>query len=231
MLPPIPSTVYVIVPAFNEGRVIQNTLRTLLPHGYQIVVVDDGSTDQTSSILKAAPVYFLRHPINLGSGAALQTGMTFALRQGAAYLVHFDADGQHRAEDIARLLEPLWRGEADVALGSRFLRPSDRDVVPRSKQILLRGAVQVDWLLTGVHLSDAHNGLRALTRHAASTIHLRENRFAYATEIISRIHEAGLRWIEVPTTVLYSDYSRAKGQPMSNALNIVIDVLLRKVLP
>lgn len=231
MVPPIPNSVYVIMPAFNEGRVIQNTLRTLLPYGYRVVVVDDGSSDQTPSVLKTVPVYTLRHPINLGSGAALQTGMCFALRQGAEYLVHFDADGQHRAEDIARLLEPLRRGDADVALGSRFLRPSDRDAVPRSKQLLLRGAVHVDWLLTGIRLTDSHNGFRALTRHAASAIHLRENRFAYATEIISQIHAAGLRWVEVPTTVVYSDYSRAKGQPMSNALNIVIDVLLRKVLP
>jgi glycosyltransferase involved in cell wall biosynthesis len=221
--------VFVVVPAYNEGRVIRSTVLPLVEAHYAVVVVDDGSTDHTASVLNGLGVYVLRHPINLGQGAALQTGMTFALQQGAEFVVHFDADGQHRAEDIATLVEPLRRGEADVVLGSRFLRQADRQAVPLLRRMLLRGAVIVDGLLTGVWLSDAHNGFRALTRAAAAQIHLRENRFAHASEILSQMRRLGLRYVERPTTILYTDYAKAKGQSMWNALNIVADLLLRRL--
>lgn len=220
--------VFVIVPSYNEAPMLATTLRALLPLPYRIVVVDDCSHDETWSLLAQFPVYALRHSINLGQGAALQTGMTFALRQGAAYLVHFDADGQHRAEDIETLLAPLRRGEADVALGSRFLRAQDIAQVPPSRRVLLRGAIWINWLLTGMKLTDAHNGLRALTRGAAQKIQLRENRYAHATEILTQIHSHHLRYVECPTTILYSAYSQQKGQSVWNALNIVIDVLLQR---
>ncbi len=220
--------VFVVVPAYNEAQVLPATLHALLPLGHRIVVVDDCSTDETWSLLERFPVYALRHSVNLGQGAALQTGTTFALQQGAAYVVHFDADGQHRAEDIQALLEPLRRGEADIALGSRFMRPEDVAQIPPSRRILLRGAIRVDRLLTGMELTDAHNGLRAMTRAAAQQIELRENRYAHATEILSQVRAHHLRCVERPAHVLYSDYARAKGQSVWNALNIVIDVLLQK---
>ena len=112
---------FVIVPAFNEGEII-STLQGLIAAGYSVVVVDDGSTNGMDALVANLPVYFLRHPVNLGQGAALQTGMTFALQNGAEIIVHFDADGQHKVEDIETLLKPLHQGEADVVLGSRFLR-------------------------------------------------------------------------------------------------------------
>lgn len=223
------SSIFVIVPAYNEEHVIRATLKPLIESSYSVVVIDDGSSDDTWSILVNLDVYALRHPINLGQGAALQTGMTFALRQGAEIIVHFDADGQHRVEDIDLLIEPLRRGEADVVLGSRFLRQTDAQAVPFLKRMLLKIAVIVDGLITGVWLSDAHNGFRALTREAAKKIHLHENRFAHASEILSQIRRQRLRYIERPTTIVYSDYSRAKGQSMWNAFNIVTDLLLRRL--
>ena len=101
------------------------------------VVVDDGSQDNTWSMLRDLSVYALRHPLNLGQGAALQTGMTFALRQGAEIIVHFDGDGQHRVEDIDVLVSPLRKGEIDVVFGSRFLREVDKQAVPPSRRVLL----------------------------------------------------------------------------------------------
>lgn len=222
-------SIFVVVPAYSEGHVIRSTLQLLIKLNYSVVVVDDGSSDDTWSALTDFPVYALRHPINLGQGAALQTGMTFALQQGAEIVVHFDADGQHRVEDIDVLIEPLRSGEADVVLGSRFLRQADSQAVPPLRRVLLKGAVMVNRLMTGVWLSDAHNGFRALTREAAEKIHLRENRFAHASEIISQIHHLRLHYVERPTTVVYSDYSKAKGQSMWNAFNIVTDLLLRRV--
>ena len=158
---------FVIVPAFNEGEIIISTLQGLIAAGYSVVVVDDGSTNGMDALVANLPVYFLRHPVNLGQGAALQTGMTFALQNGAEIIVHFDADGQHKVEDIETLLKPLHQGEADVVLGSRFLREQDRSAVPLKKRVLLRLAVVVNWLTTGVRLTDAHNGLRAFTAKAA----------------------------------------------------------------
>lgn len=222
-------SVFVVVPAFNEGEVLHESIGPLLDTGYSVVVVDDGSSDDTWDVLQTLPVYSLRHPINLGQGAALQTGMTFALNHRADYIVHFDADGQHRAADIATLLEPLERGEADVVLGSRFLRRTDTAEVPPLRRLLLRAGVWVNAALTGVRLTDAHNGFRAFTREAAMRIKLEENGFAHASEILSQIHRQNLRYVERPTSIVYTEYSRAKGQSTWDAIKIVIDLLLRRV--
>ncbi|MFA6599822.1 MAG: glycosyltransferase family 2 protein [Candidatus Omnitrophota bacterium] len=224
-----PKDIFVIVPAHNEGEVLAATLKPLLQASYSVVVVDDGSKDGTWQILAKMPVYALRHPVNLGQGAALQTGMTFALRKGARFLAHFDADGQHRPQDIAALLEPVANGEADVALGSRFLRSLDEREVPLGRRIILKTAIVVNALLTGLWLSDAHNGLRVLSREAAAQIHLRENGYAHASEIMIQIRHLKLRIAERPVRVHYSRYTRAKGQSLWNAFNIVIDLLLRRV--
>jgi len=223
-------TVWVILPAFNEASELAGVLRGLSDTGYSSVVVDDGSSDDTAAIAEESATSVLRHPVNLGQGAALQTGMTWALRQGARYLVHLDADGQHRAQDIERLLEPLRQGVADVALGSRFLRREDRDRVPWPRRLVLRGGIAVNALLTGLWLSDAHNGLRALTREAAEKIRLRQAGFAHASEILDEIRSNALRIVEVPVTVTYTARSLAKGQRGWNALNILIDFVIQKVL-
>jgi glycosyltransferase involved in cell wall biosynthesis len=220
-------SVFVIVPAFNEKGVIVSTLQALLCADYNVVVVDDGSTDGTAAHIAGLPIYLLRHAINLGQGAALQTGMTFALKEGAEIIVHFDADGQHRIEDIQTLIEPLCKGEADVVLGSRFLREADRLSVPPQRRLVLRTAVLLNRLATGVWLTDAHNGLRALTANAARKIRLRENGFAHATEILDELYRAHLRYVERPTLITYTDYSKAKGQPIWNALNIGIDLIFK----
>lgn len=224
------STVFVVVPAYNECRVIRDTMRPLIEMGYSVVVVDDASTDGTASALKGLPVYILRHRINRGAGAATQTGMSFALAQGARYIVHFDADGQHRAEDIPVLLAPLLAGQADVVMGSRFMRPADRAAVPRARRLLLRGGVIFNGLLTGMWLTDAHIGLRAFTADAAARIDIRERGFAHGSEILQQIKRAKVRCIEQPTMVSYTAYSMAKGQSALNAVRIVFDLLLRRIL-
>ena len=223
------NSIFVVIPAYNESRAIRSTVEPLIAHGYTVVVVDDHSIDQTCAVLQKLPVYYLRHPINLGQGAALQTGMDFALQQEAEFIIHFDADGQHQAEDISRLLELLQCGQADVVIGSRFLRWEDQQEVPRFRQLFLRVAVLVNWLITGIRLTDAHNGFRALTRSAAQKISLHENRFAHASEILVQIRHAKLRYVECPTKIVYTNYSKAKGQSLWNAFNIVVDLLLRRL--
>lgn len=223
------STVFVVVPAYNECRVIRATMQPLIEMGYSVVVVDDASTDETTAVLRGLDLYILRHRINRGAGAATQTGMSFALARGASYIVHFDADGQHRSQDIPVLLAPLFAGRADVVLGSRFLRTADRAAVPRARRLLLRGGVVFNGLLTGLWLTDAHNGLRAFTAQAAAQIDIRENGFAHGSEILQQIKRARLRCIEQPTMVSYTAYSMAKGQSPLNAIKIVFDLLLRRL--
>ncbi len=224
------SDIFIVVPSYNEAAVIRSTLHPLVDAGYSVVVVDDGSKDQTWKYLKDLNVHRLRHPFNLGQGAALQSAASYALAEGARYIVHFDADGQHSVEDIPGLLAPLIAGRVDVALGSRFLRREDWEAVPFTRRLLLKGAVAVNWLLTGLWLTDAHNGARAMTRKAAQKIILRENGFAHATEILQQIRALGLRYVECPTRILYTEYSLHKGQRFWHAFDVFVDLLIKRVL-
>jgi glycosyltransferase involved in cell wall biosynthesis len=224
-----PSSIYVIVPAFNEARVIAETIAPLIQSGYTVVVVDDGSADQTWMVLEQLPLVRIRHSVNLGQGAALQTGMEYARRSGAEIIVHFDADGQHDPDQISAIIKPIQSRDADVVFGSRFLLPSDLAAVPHIKRIVLRAGRIVSGLITGVWLSDAHNGFRALSNKAVRAVRLRENGFAHATEILDEVRRAGLRYVEVPTSIRYTEYSRAKGQPLSNAVDIAFDLVIRKL--
>lgn len=208
---------------------IRATLRPLVAAGYSVVVADDGSRDSTWRQLAGIGVHRLRHPFNLGQGAALQTAVSYALREGAQYIVHFDADGQHSIEDIAGLLAPVIAGRVDVALGSRFLRSEDLQAVPFSRRVLLKGAVVVNWLLTGLWLTDAHNGARAMSRKAAQAILLRENGFAHATEILQQIKAHRLRYVERPTRIRYTEYSLRKGQRFWHAFDVFVDLMLKRI--
>ena len=201
--------VYVVIPSYNEGETLRKTVESLLPCGYEIIVVDDGSREDPHGMLADLPIHYLRHPINLGQGAALQTGMDYAKAQGAEAVIHFDADGQHDKNDIPQFLAALEAG-ADVVIGSRFLRESDLAQVPKRKRLLLRCARIVNGVFTGMWLTDAHNGFRALGRKALEAIDLTENRMAHATEIMSQIRAAKLTVKEVPVTIRYTDYSQAK---------------------
>jgi glycosyltransferase involved in cell wall biosynthesis len=223
-----PSTVFVIIPSFNEGPVLAGTVAPLIDHGYSVVIVDDGSSDQTPSICQALPVHYLRHPVNLGQGAALETGMRYGVSRGAKFLVHFDADGQHDHGSIRDFVHRLLDGHADVVLGSRFLKDEHARLVPPFRRFLLRVGIFVSWLFSGVWLSDTHNGFRALTADAARRIRLQENGFAHATEILAAIKREKLRYIELPVAINYSEYSLRKGQRSSNAILIALDLVLRK---
>ncbi|GAB4417803.1 MAG: glycosyltransferase family 2 protein [Bacteroidia bacterium] len=224
----IPPQTYVVVPAYNEAPALPATVGGLLQAGYQVVVVDDASTDDTPQVLDRQALHYLRHRVNLGQGAALQTGMDYARSLGAQWVIHFDADGQHRVEDLPALLAPLLGGQADVALGSRFLR-GDTGTMPRGRRRLLRAAIWINGLFTGLWLSDAHCGLRALNRQALDRIRLRSNRMAHATEILTQIRRTGLRYTEVPVEVRYTDYARQKGQSFRHAFGILGDLILRNL--
>jgi glycosyltransferase involved in cell wall biosynthesis len=221
-----PARTWVVIAAFNEASVIHRVVDDVARHGYNVVVVDDGSSDQTARAASAADSV-IRHPINLGQGAALQTGIEHALRQGAEVVVTFDADGQHRAGEIENLVRVLGQSQADFALGSRFLGRSV--ALPPSRRLLLKAATLFTRLTTGLRLTDTHNGLRAMTRRGAGTIRLRQNRMAHASEILAQIAASGLRHVEVPVSIEYTAYSLAKGQKASDALTILLDLFARRL--
>ena len=219
--------VWVVMAAYNEGRVIADVVADVRTTGYRVVVVDDGSKDSTGDAAAGAGAIVVRHPINLGQGAALQTGIDFALAQGAEMIVTFDADGQHRAADIATLIEALRQHGADFALGSRFLGSSVN--LPPSRRLLLRAATWFTRATTGLDITDSHNGLRAMTRRGAARIHLRQNRMAHASEILHQIATSGLKYVETPVTIHYSAYSLAKGQTLFDAVLIILDLFARRL--
>jgi glycosyltransferase involved in cell wall biosynthesis len=224
-----PSGAWVVIAAYNEARAIGRVLTDLAPLPYRIVVVDDGSADETAEVAARAGAEVLRHPINLGQGAALQTGIDYALVRGASHVVTFDADGQHRAEDISVLLAALSTHDADFALGSRFRGTAVE--LPTLRRLMLRAATLFTRVTTGLDVTDAHNGLRAMTRRGAARIRLRQNRMAHASEILHQIAASGLRYVEVPVTIQYSRYSLAKGQRASEFVVILLDLFARRLHP
>jgi glycosyltransferase involved in cell wall biosynthesis len=222
-----PSQVYVVIPAYNEGSVISFVVGEIKQAGYAVVVVDDGSSDATAEEARTAGAVVINHPFNLGQGAALQTGIDYALAQPAEVIVTFDADGQHRVSDISHLAEALLQECADFALGSRFLGQAPN--VPPLRRALLCAATLFTRLTTGLQVTDTHNGLRAMTRRGATAIRLRQNRMAHASEWLNQIAASGLRYVEWPVTVEYTAYSMAKGQTIGDAVLILVDLFARRL--
>ncbi len=222
--PTLPASVWVVVPAYNESTRLAGTLDDLQRIDATVVVIDDGSSDDTADVALRHDVWLVQHPVNCGQGASLQTGIDFALSKGAEYIVTFDADGQHRAEDIPPLLAALAEHNAEVALGSRFL--DTRSNVPRARRWLLKAAVLFTRVVSQVRVTDAHNGLRAFTRNAAEQIRLTQFGMAHASEILDQIRARDLTFVEVPVCIRYTQQTLDKGQSSWNALRIVGQLLL-----
>jgi polyprenyl-phospho-N-acetylgalactosaminyl synthase len=215
-----------VVPLYNEAAVVRSVIeqaRTVFPN---IVCVDDGSSDRSAAEAAAGGAVVVKHPINLGQGAALQTGIDYALSdRQASYFVTFDSDGQHQVSDALDMVTRLDTEPLDIVVGSRFL--DGRTKPGRLKKIVLKLAVFFERVSTGVKLTDAHNGLRALNRTAAESIAITQNRMAHASEIVAEIGKKKLRYAEQPVFVVYTDYSRSKGQSIWNSVNILSDLFLK----
>ena len=216
-----------MIAAYNEARVIQDVVRAVSAEGWSVVVVDDGSTDQTFERLEDLPVWRLRHIMNRGQGAALQTGIRHALRLGAEIIVTFDADGQHDPSQIVDIVEPVASGRCEVTMGSRFL--DGRTQLPFGRYFVLKLGVLFTRLTAGIRVTDTHNGFRAFSRKAAERLSIGMDRMAHGSDILEQIARHRWGFCEVPVTVRYTDYSIAKGQQSGNALWIAIQVLLEKL--
>jgi len=230
--------VFIVIAAYNEEKKIAKVVKGLQTDGYHsIVVVDDGSKDKTYEAAVDSGAHVLRHVANRGQGAALKTGMDYALIHGAEYIVHFDADGQHSPKDIIKMIAPVLSGRADVALGSRFIKkeknkePASKEPkIPFSRKLLLKGAVLVQWMFYGIKLTDAHNGFRCFSRKAAKQVRIRSDRMEHASEIIEEIVKHKLKYEEVPVTIKYDEYSLSHGHgSFTGAIKVLIKMIIKKI--
>lgn len=218
-----------IIPAYNEQARIADAIRDAAAYVNVVVVVDDCSSDKTSDVARAQGAHVIRHIINRGQGAALQTGTDYALDHlGADVLVHFDADGQMAGEEIPMMIEPLLQGEADIVLGSRFL--GKKTNMPFFRYLANRGGLLFTLILSGVRLSDTHNGFRALSRRAAKEMRITLDRMAHASQILDLIKTKRLRYVERPVTIRYTDATLAKSPSTMRMFEIVKDFLKEKFL-
>lgn len=220
--------VFIVIAAYNEARAIATVVSELLPVYPNVVVVDDGSADETARCAADAGAIVLKHLLNRGQGAALQTGISYALKHGAEYVVTFDADGQHSPADLPAMLAPIVAGQVEICLGSRFLGKSTD--MPVSRRIMLKGAILFTRITSGMRLSDTHNGFRAFSRKAASMLDIQLDRMAHASELIDQVRSSGLPYREIPVHIRYTDYSLAKGQRSSAALRVALDYLIGRLL-
>ena len=217
----------IVIPAYNEGTVLEQVLNRVLQTFPRVICVNDGSTDNTAQAIANTNAILVNHPINMGQGAALQTGIEYALGlPDIDYIVTFDADGQHRVEDVLFMLSLAAKNDVDVVLGSRFLTGETK--ISAIKKIILKTVVALSRLSGGLKLTDAHNGLRLFTRAGAQRIDITLADMAHASEIISIIKHTHMKYIEAPVTIDYTEYSKSKGQPVINGVNIASDIFMRR---
>lgn len=217
-----------LVPVFNEAKIIGQTIKNIGSVADLIICVNDGSTDDSSKKIRKTDAILIEHPINMGQGAAIQTGIEFALQfDNFKYFVTFDADGQHDALDAKKMLNVLKKENLDIVIGSRFLGEAINISLP--KLIILKLAVMFTNLFSGVNLTDTHNGLRVFNRKFATALNIQMSGMAHASEIIDKIGQGNWRYKEVPVTITYSDYSRSRGQSILNSVNILVDILINRV--
>jgi polyprenyl-phospho-N-acetylgalactosaminyl synthase len=220
--------VTVVVPALDEEAGVATVVSGLRSEFGRVVVVDDGSTDRTADLARAAGAHVVRHPSNLGQGAALQTGFAYALTDpGMRHVITFDSDGQHRVEDALSLLAVARDTGVDVVLGSRFLAPDSE--VPAARRAVLRAGIAFTRATTRLQVTDTHNGLRVLNRRAIEQIDLTLGDMAHASQLLGLIARRGLSWTEAPVVIDYADETRRRGQSNVNALNIVFDLALERL--
>jgi glycosyltransferase involved in cell wall biosynthesis len=220
--------VYVIVRCYNEAPMVGKVIAELKQVFPNVVAVNDGSTDGSGAVMRATGAWVVSHAINLGAGAALQTGLQCALLdEDARFFVCFDADGQHRVEDAYAMVERMRVENLDILIGSRFL--GSALAVPRHRRHLLKLARYFERFNSGLKLTDAHNGLRVFSRRFAERVDLAMPDMAYASELLSVIAKTGYPYGEHPVSIAYSEYSIAKGQRSINSVNIAIDVWLHRL--
>lgn len=215
---------FVVIPSFNEGEHLIHTINKVKMYFKNIIVVDDGSSENWSGSEALNEIHYLRHPINLGQGAALQTGIKFALNfKFADFIITFDADGQHSLDSALEMCEVIKKTDVDIVLGSRFI--NNLSEVPQKRKLILKLGIIFTRLNTGMKLTDTHNGLRVMNRKFANSLEIKQLGMAHASEILLHIKKTNSKWLEYPAEIFYSEYSQKKGQSTWNAINILTELM------
>ena len=225
------SEIAIVIAAYNEGEVISDVLEKLKkkrPNDI-IIVVDDGSGDNTyEASCRVKGIYVLKHIINLGQGAALQTGIEMAKKLDATFVVTFDADGQHDANDIDPFIKVMKEENLDIVMGSRFL--NIKNDIPLMKIIFLKLSTIFTRIVSGIQLTDTHNGFRVINIRKNPNFKITQNRMEHASEIYDIIKSNNMKYKELPCHIYYTDYSKGKGQSLTNSINIIIEYLLQRLI-
>ena len=225
--------IYFVIPVYNEAKVIEKVIIDLQKNGFnKLILINDGSTDNSSEIIlkhKKSGLVLLKHELNRGQGAALATGFEYCKSQkDCKYVVTFDSDGQHRLSDLDKFIEKLEKNpKLEVVLGSRFLNKKTKKLVPLKKQITLKIGIYITLFLSSILLTDTHNGYRVLRKEVLDKINIDLDGFEHASEIIDEISKKKIKYTEVPVFIDYTDYSKAKGQKISNSIRIVLKMLFK----
>ncbi|QQG52671.1 MAG: glycosyltransferase family 2 protein [Candidatus Falkowbacteria bacterium] len=214
-----------IIPAYNEAKNISEVIKRVNPFVDEIVVIDDGSQDEIAIIAQQAGATVLRHSINRGQGAALQTGNEYALKRGADIVIHFDADNQFQAEEIPELTAPIESGQAEAVLGSRFLSKKS-DLPALKKKLIMPLARLINRWFFNIRLSDPQSGFRVLSRGAVEKIEITNDRMAHCSEILHQLFKNKIKTVEVPITVVYHEF----GQKFSGGVRIIKDLAIKKII-
>ena len=217
--------VFVIIPVFNEERMIGTVVDTLKKKFTNIICVDDGSSDKSLDIIKSKNIHTLKHLVNLGQGASLQTGIDFAILNGAKFFLTFDSDGQHNLKDSIQMIRLIKKTNLDIILGSRFLNNQHQKKIPYLRKLLLKIAIKLSNFFSDVNLTDTHNGLRVFNLRFAKKLKIKLNRMSHPSDILKNISKNKFKFKEYPSKIVYSDYSISKGQKNINSFNILFDMI------
>lgn len=216
---------FVIIPVYNESKTLIKVIKNLKKKFRNIVCVDDGSNDNIYYEIEKEKIFYLRHEINLGQGAALQTGINFAKKKGGNYFITFDGDGQHKVKDAYNMTRLIVKNNFDIILGSRFEKKNNS--IPWSRKIILKIGIIITRLLSNLKITDVHNGLRVFNLKFANKLKIVENRMSHPSDFLENITKNNFKYSEYPTNIIYSKYSIAKGQKNINSLNIFFDMIIR----
>ena len=217
---------FAVIPAYNESSRIAAVVKGALPHVDKVVVVDDGSADDTAAVARAAGAIVLRHPENCGAGAATMTGIEAARRMGAVSIVTLDADEQHDPNEIPALLEALGT-DVDIVFANRF---GQKNKIPFIRRVFNGIGNLVTLAATGMWISDSQCGYKAFGHRAVREINLRMNGFEFCTEIVRETVQRKWKYAVIPVKVLYSEYTLAKGQSFADGAKTALTIPLRSFL-
>ena len=214
-------SIMAIIPAFNEEISIGSIVLKTRTHIKDVVVVDDGSKDETAKVAEMAGAYVIRHDKNMGKGEALKTGFNYAMKNGTTIIVTIDADGQHDPNDIPKVIKPILKKDADLVIGSRYLNGNCIPRYRRAGQFLLDRMTKLN---TGIEVTDTQSGFRAFSIDCVSNFKFRNHGFAIESEMLADVVSAKLKIKEVDIGVRY-DVDCNTENPIYHGLKVFLKIL------